>query len=195
MSRATLEIFSSDVRLGGIMLRDVEPKYEWPSFIAMDEPRHAEQRGAVQPLFTPPELVKMAALIRERSASVLDNLPRNETFNWVERVSIELTTQMLATLFDFPWEQRRKLTRWSDVATSLPQERHLCKRGAAFGRTRRMRRNLRPAVCRACAPTAEERPYFHDGPQRGDPRYGPRRTCWETSCCSSSAATTRRATR
>ena len=115
------EIFSSDVRLGGIMLRDVDPKYEWPSFIAMDEPRHAEQRGSVQPLFTPPELVKMAALIRARSASVLDNLPRNETFNWVERVSIELTTQMLATLFDFPWEQRRKLTRWSDVATALPK--------------------------------------------------------------------------
>ena len=115
------EIFSSDLRLGGIMLRDVDPKYEWPSFIAMDEPRHAEQRGAVQPLFTPPELVKMAALIRARSASVLDNLPRNETFNWVERVSIELTTQMLATLFDFPWDERRKLTRWSDVATSLPK--------------------------------------------------------------------------
>ena len=115
------EIFSSDLRLGGIMLRDVDPKYEWPSFIAMDEPRHAAQRGSVQPLFTPPELVKMAALIRARSASVLDNLPRNETFNWVERVSIELTTQMLATLFDFPWDERRKLTRWSDVATSLPK--------------------------------------------------------------------------
>jgi cytochrome P450 len=115
------EIFSSDVRLGGIMLRDVDPRYEWPSFIAMDDPGHAKQRGAVQPLFTPPELVKMAALIRERSASVLDNLPRSEIFNWVERVSIELTTQMLATLFDFPWEERRKLTRWSDVATALPK--------------------------------------------------------------------------
>jgi cytochrome P450 len=26
----------------------------------------------------------------------------------------------LATLFDFPWEDRRKLTRWSDVATAAP---------------------------------------------------------------------------
>ena len=52
---------------------------------------------------------------------MLDNLPRNETFNFVERVSIELTTQMLATLFDFPWEERRKLTRWSDVSTALPK--------------------------------------------------------------------------
>jgi cytochrome P450 len=114
-------IYSSDVRLGGIMLRDVEPEYEWPSFIAMDEPRHAAQRKSVQPMFTPPHLAKLAVLIRERSAEILDNLPRNETFNWVDRVSIELTTQMLATLFDFPWEERRKLTRWSDVATALPK--------------------------------------------------------------------------
>jgi cytochrome P450 len=115
------EIFSSDVRLGGIMLRDVDPKYEWPSFIAMDEPRHGAQRKTVAPLFTPAHLNELGILIRQRSASVLDNLPRGETFNWVERVSVELTTQMLATLFDFPWEDRRKLTRWSDVATALPK--------------------------------------------------------------------------
>jgi cytochrome P450 len=115
------DVFSSDVRLGGIMLRDVDPQYEWPSFIAMDEPQHSPQRKTVSPLFTPVHLNKLAILIRERSASVLDNLPRGETFNWVERVSIELTTQMLATLFDFPWEDRRKLTRWSDVATALPK--------------------------------------------------------------------------
>ncbi len=41
-------------------------------------------------------------------------------FDWVDKVSIELTTQMLAVLFDFPWEDRRKLTRWSDIATTLP---------------------------------------------------------------------------
>jgi cytochrome P450 len=115
------DLFSSDVRLGGIMLRDVDPQYEWPSFIAMDEPQHSPQRKTVSPLFTPVHLNKLAILIRERSASVLDDLPRGETFNWVERVSIELTTQMLATLFDFPWEDRGKLTRWSDVATALPK--------------------------------------------------------------------------
>ncbi|MEA2840462.1 MAG: hypothetical protein QOF41_1792 [Methylobacteriaceae bacterium] len=115
------DVFSSDIRLGGIMLRDIDPKYEWPSFIAMDEPQHAPQRKTVSPLFTPVHLNQLAILIRERSADVLDNLPRNETFNWVERVSVELTTQMLATLFDFPWEDRRKLTRWSDVATALPK--------------------------------------------------------------------------
>jgi cytochrome P450 len=117
----TAGIFSSDLNLGGVLLRDVEPEYQWPSFIAMDEPKHAPQRKTVSPMFTPTHLDKLAIFIRERSAEVLDNLPRNETFDWVERVSVELTTQMLATLFDFPWEDRRKLTRWSDLATALPK--------------------------------------------------------------------------
>ena len=115
------QIYSSDVNLGGIMLRDLDPEYQWPSFIVMDEPKHGPQRKTVAPLFTPTSLDELAGPIRERSAEVLDNLPRDETFNWVERVSIELTTQMLAVLFDFPWEERRKLTRWSDVATALPK--------------------------------------------------------------------------
>src|SRR6201994_4329626 len=114
-------IFSSDVSHGGIMIRDVAPGYDWPSFIAMDEPRHSDQRKTVSPMFTPQHLDELATLIRQRSAKVLDSLPRNETFNFVEKVSIELTTQMLATLFDFPWEERRKLTRWSDVSTALPK--------------------------------------------------------------------------
>jgi cytochrome P450 len=70
-------------------------------------------------MFTPTHLDNLASAIRERSASCLDSLPCNEIFDWVDRVSIELTTQMLAVLFDFPWEDRRKLTRWSDVATAI----------------------------------------------------------------------------
>lgn len=114
-------IYSSDIKLGGIALRDIGPDYSWPSFIAMDEPMHAPQRKTVSPMFTPLHLDKLAILIRERACQILDDLPRNETFNWVDRVSIELTTQMLATLFDFPWEDRRKLTRWSDLTTALPK--------------------------------------------------------------------------
>ncbi len=114
-------IFSSDAALGGINIRDQAPGYDQPSFITMDQPRHGAQRKTVSPMFTPTHLDELAVLIRRRSAKVLDNLPRNETFNFVERVSIELTTQMLATLFDFPFEERKKLTRWSDVATALPK--------------------------------------------------------------------------
>ena len=114
-------IFSSDASLCGILIRDTPPGYDWPSFIAMDQPKHSAQRKTVSPMFTPTHLDELAVLIRRRSAKVLDNLPRNETFNFVERVSIELTTQMLATLFDLPFEERRKLTRWSDVSTALPK--------------------------------------------------------------------------
>ncbi len=89
-------------------------------FIAMDPPKHDVQRATVAPVVAPRNLKNMEPLIRERCGQILDSLPRGETFNWVDRVSIELTTQMLATLFDFPFEERRKLTRWSDVATAAP---------------------------------------------------------------------------
>jgi cytochrome P450 len=114
-------IFSSDVSLGGISIRDAPPGYDYPSFIAMDQPLHSAQRKTVSPMFTPDHLDQLAILIRARTGKVLDALPRNETFDFVDRVSIELTTQMLATLFDFPFDERRKLTRWSDVSTALPK--------------------------------------------------------------------------
>src|SRR6201995_4310628 len=114
-------LFSSDATLGGISIRDAPTGYDMPSFIAMDQPRHSAQRKTVSPMFTPTHLDQLAILIRERAGKVLDALPRNETFNFVDLVSIELTTQMLATLFDFPFEERRKLTRWSDVSTALPK--------------------------------------------------------------------------
>jgi cytochrome P450 len=113
-------VFSSAASLGGITIRDVSPDLRRESFIAMDQPRHSAQRKTVAPMFTPTNLDQLSVNIRRRSAECLDNLPRGEVFDWVERVSIELTTQMLAVLFDFPWEDRRKLTWWSDVATTLP---------------------------------------------------------------------------
>ncbi|RTE90958.1 cytochrome P450 [Bradyrhizobium sp. LVM 105] len=113
-------VFSSASALGGITIRDIDPDLRRESFISMDPPRHAAQRKTVAPMFTPTHLDNLALNIRKRSAECLDNLPRGEVFDWVDRVSIELTTQMLAVLFDFPWEDRRKLTRWSDVATTIP---------------------------------------------------------------------------
>jgi cytochrome P450 len=91
-----------------------------PSFIAMDPPKHTVQRKAVRPGVAPKQVRQLEDTIRERAAKVLDSLPVGEEFDWVEKVSIELTTQMLATLFAFPFEERQKLTRWSDVATASP---------------------------------------------------------------------------
>ena len=82
----------------------------------MDPPGHTAQRRTVAPIVAPSNLANFEPLIRKRTCDVLDALPRNETFDWVERVSTDLTNMMLATLFDFPWEDREKLTWWSDVA-------------------------------------------------------------------------------
>ena len=113
-------VFSSEAALGGITIRDARPDLRRPSFISMDPPKHDAQRKVVSPIVAPANLALMGPIIRERAAKILDALPMGETFDWVDKVSVELTTQMLATLFDFPFEERRKLTRWSDVATCIP---------------------------------------------------------------------------
>lgn len=117
------ELFSSahGITLGPRV--DAEPRQDtlqFTNFIAMDPPKHDLQRATVSASVAPQNLANLEATIRERTRNVLAGLPVGETFDWVDRVSIELTTQMLATLFDFPFEERRKLTRWSDVATSPP---------------------------------------------------------------------------
>ena len=112
--------YSSDAHMGGIALAERPPEEVFPSFIAMDPPRHDEQRRTVSPIVAPGNLAALESTIRERTCRVLDGLPIGEEFDWVQRVSVELTTQMLATLFDFPFEERRLLTWWSDMATGDP---------------------------------------------------------------------------
>jgi cytochrome P450 len=109
------QVFSS---ASGITLLDQETQYRLAMFIAMDPPKHDVQRLVVAPIVAPANLARMAGTIRERVIRILDGLPRNETFDWVEHVSVELTTQMLATLFDYPLERRRDLTHWSNIATT-----------------------------------------------------------------------------
>ena len=92
-----------------------------PPFISQDPPTQTEQRKTVRPSVAPRNLAKLEPLIRERTRQVLDSLPDGEPFDWVDRVSIELTTLMLATLFDFPLADRRKLTRWSDIVFAIPE--------------------------------------------------------------------------
>jgi len=110
------QVYSSASELGGIQIEEQPKGMDRPSFIRMDPPKHDEQRKVVSPVVAPANLANMEGLIRERTIRVLDDLPRGETFDWVDRVSIELTTMMLATLFDYPWDDRRQLTYWSDVA-------------------------------------------------------------------------------
>jgi len=113
------ELFSSEpsIVLGDLNTDDIE----LDMFIAMDNPRHDPQRGAVQKVVQPTTLAALEPLIRERISAILDSLPEGEAFNWVDKVSIELTGQMLATLFGFPQEDRRLLTYWSDIGANLPE--------------------------------------------------------------------------
>lgn len=113
------KVFSSDWEKGGIAISgspELLAQYNMrePMFIAMDPPKHTGQRRTVAPSFGPSEVAAMKAECVTRTGEVLDSLPIGEPFDWVQRVSIELTTGMLAKLFAFPWEQRHKLTEWSD---------------------------------------------------------------------------------
>jgi cytochrome P450 len=119
------DIYSSSFEHGGITIVSdddfiqhipEDQRIVMPMFIAMDRPKHTEERRVVAPAFTPAEMTRMSDEIRARTGEVLDSLPVGKAFDWVDLVSIELTTGMLALLFDFPWEDRRLLTEWSDWA-------------------------------------------------------------------------------
>ena len=117
------QVFSSEA--GGIAIVDLDAinpeELQGESFIQLDQPRHGPQRQAVAPAVAPKNLAELEPIIRERAIDILENLPVGETFNWVQEVSIELTGRMLATLFDFPYEDRHKLIHWSDITTAVPQ--------------------------------------------------------------------------
>lgn len=118
------DLFSSEpgITIGPLKsLEERAAEFQTPMFIAMDPPKHDVQRATVTPVVAPRNLAALESTIRERAGKILDSLPVGETFDWVDTVSIELTTQMLATLFDFPFEDRRKLTYWSDMATAGPE--------------------------------------------------------------------------
>lgn len=120
--------FSSDAAHGGITLSNMTQNLVGQSFITADEPVHSRQRKTAQPAVAPTALREYEPLIRRRTQAVLDNLPVNEPFDWVNAVSIELTAMMLATLFNYEQERRRDLTRWSDIATN-PTDPDICPEG------------------------------------------------------------------
>jgi cytochrome P450 len=140
------EIFSSSHRHGvtSITIAERPPGKGFPNFIRMDAPEHSDQRKVVSPAFSPSEMTRLSNDIRKRAGDLLDALPKGEAFDWVEHVSVELTTQMLAVLFDFPWDDRHKLPFWSDVAGNIEEFndpaaqverlRHLSEMGVYFKR-------------------------------------------------------------
>ncbi len=110
--------YSNLAKCGGIQLQDIAENMNRPSFVSMDPPEHTGRRRAVAPMTNRTSLAGMTDLIRERTVAVLDALPRNQVFNWVDLVSTELTGMMLATMFGYPQDRRLDLIHWSDVATA-----------------------------------------------------------------------------
>ncbi len=149
------ETFSSSWEHGGIVIFDmVDTGVQLRMFIAMDDPEHNDKRKAIAPAVAPSEIAKLAGPLRERTAAILDQLPVGEPFDWVHSVSIPLTTAMIATLFNFPWEERNKLPEWSDWAAKIDigpdpvlnaeRERHVFQMAARFKEIYEERRALPP---------------------------------------------------
>lgn len=103
--------YSSDSDRGGIRI-DKGIRY---GFISSDPPRHTRERKTVVAASSPINLASYEVTIRNRTRKLLAELPLNEAFDWNEKVSSELAVMTLATLFDFPFEERRKLSFWSNV--------------------------------------------------------------------------------
>lgn len=125
-------------------------------FIMMDPPSHDEQRRIFTPALAPTNLLKLEDLIRERARATLAALPIGEEFDWVERVSIELTSMMLATLFGYPIADRARLKYWSDMIAGIPgdgvvesweqRDAELNNMAAEFIKVREQRRTEPPAA-------------------------------------------------
>ncbi len=107
------------------LIDDIDPNFTLPMFLAMEPPKHTAYRDSVRSFFSPETLAHLEPVIRARASAILDSLPLDCEIDWVERVAIELTSQVLAVIFDFPMERRRQLIDWSDLATLDPHGRAL----------------------------------------------------------------------
>ncbi len=116
------EIYSSRWDLGNITIADAVGGSEFPNFIAQDAPIHTAQRKVIAPAFSPSQIIKLEAQVRTRTAELFAELPRGESFDWVDRVALPLTMGMLCILFDFPMAEWRDLKRWSDYASNVSAE-------------------------------------------------------------------------
>jgi cytochrome P450 len=119
-------------QLGNITIVDGVAGQEFPNFIAMDPPRHSEQRRVVAAAFTPSQMAKRERQVRERTKELFDALPIGQEVDWVGQVAIPLTIAMLAIVLDFPWEDRMDLRKWSDMASTVTPETMTEEYGTKF---------------------------------------------------------------
>ena len=113
------EVWSSRWDLGNITIAESINGQGFPNFIAQDPPIHTAQRKVIAPAFSPSQMLKLVAQVREQTGRLFDGLPVGESFDWVERVSIPQTLGMLCILFGMPYDEWRDIKRWSDWASGV----------------------------------------------------------------------------
>jgi cytochrome P450 len=122
IQQVELDPASYSSQLRNITIADSVAGSEFPNFIAMDPPRHTEQRRVVAAAFTPSQMVQRERQVRERTRELFDALPIGQDIDWVKAVSVPLTIGMLAIVLDFPWDERFDLRNWSDLASDVSPE-------------------------------------------------------------------------
>lgn len=113
------DVFSSRWDMGNITIAEAVNGEGFPNFLAQDQPIHTAQRRVIAPAFSPSQMLKLAAKVKDLTKQLIDGLPVGETFDWVERVSIPQTLGMLCSLFDMPYAEWRDIKRWSDWASGV----------------------------------------------------------------------------
>ena len=127
------QAFSSSYEFGGVSITGTPNSgSEIPNFISMDPPKHDQQRKAVAPGLSPVRLADLETLIRGRVIEILDSLPRYEEFDWVERVAVELTGRMLATILGVPQEDRELLIGWSNAISNADYPDYVSTSGGFY---------------------------------------------------------------
>ena len=127
------QAFSSSYEFGGVSITGTPNSgSEIPNFISMDPPKHDQQRKAVAPGLSPVRLADLEILIRGRVIEILDSLPRYEEFDWVERVAVELTGRMLATILGVPQEDRQLLIGWSNAISNADDPDYVSASGGFY---------------------------------------------------------------
>ena len=107
-------------QLGNITIAEGVAGSEFPNFIAMDPPRHTEQRRVVAAAFTPSQMLHRERQVKERTRELLDSLPIGETFCWVNQVAVPLTIGMLAIVLDFKVKNDALTPRTETILASVP---------------------------------------------------------------------------
>ena len=103
---------------GGTGLKD---EYQAGKFLNWsDDPRHQRLRSLVNKGFTNRAIHALEAELRRRTVALIEAMPENEPFDFVERFSRDLPLQAICLLLGVPQEDRAMLASWVDAGIAAP---------------------------------------------------------------------------